>query len=236
MTAALAIDTTSDYLSLALRSREGAEAAHYSRPGREMTRLLWERLDDLFARVGTQPAELELLIAARGPGSFTGTRIGLAVAKTFAQVLALPIVGVDTLRLLAAMSVPRAGATIHAALNCVRGELYHAAFRWEQRSPEQLGSDHGGLEPLTPIILTTLAELPGLVGDEPVVLRRFEPIQPGHEELLEGLTMAELRHERPGGALLLGVGMALFRQQPAGGTDPAEPIYLKSEAFRKWKP
>ena len=221
---ALAIDTTSHFLSLALM-KEGRPAAwHYSAAGTGMTRTMLRVIDGLMREAGIAPEHLDLIIAARGPGSFTGTRIGLALARTFAQVRRLPLIGVDTLALLAAQAEPQDGLRFHAVLNCTRDEVYHAPFRWGDDGPEALGE----------IAVSTFASLPEQIGAEPVVLRRFPPEQPGHEAAVAALRRLPLRHPHPDAALLLERGMRIFR---AGAPfPPAEPIYLKPEAFRKWKP
>lgn len=229
MTNALAIDTTSEVLSLGLMKDGRCVAQHYEAVGREMNRSILSVIDRMLVGAELDTEALQLIVAARGPGSFTGTRIGLAMARSFAQVCGLPLVGVDTLRLLAAQAVTEPGGAIHAVLNCTRDEVYHAAYRW----------GGAGLEPLGEIRMTTFANLPEIIGDAPVVLRRFKterterPGQPGHETALATLRRAVLQRPAPDATLLLEQGLGLFQ---AGAPWPvAEPIYLKSEAFRKWK-
>lgn len=226
MTAAFAIDTTSEVLSLAAGREGEPPESLYTATGTAMTGTIFREIDRLLGRAGLTPPDLGLLVAARGPGSFTGTRIGLSIAGTFAQVLGVPLVGVDTLHLLAAQAEPEEGATVHALLNCARDEVYHAAFTRRE----------GVLQPLAPIAMTTFGGLEKVVGDSPVVLRRFAPAQPGHEAALGRLCHAPLSHPAPDAALLLREGLALWRRTAGGEPAPAEPIYVKSEAFRKWKP
>lgn len=247
----LAIDTTSQYLSLGLMKDGITVARHYENAGTGMNRTILTTIDGMLRGAQLTTEALHLIVAARGPGSFTGTRIGLALAKSIAQVRGLPLVGVDTLRLLAAQAAPGPGGLgtepaglgmepaglgtepaglntqqgeVHAVLNCARGEVYHAHYRWDGVALRALGE----------IEMRTFAELPDIAGDTPVVLRRFPPEQPGHEAVLSRLRAAELRHGQPHAGLLLEQGLRLF----AAGAPyaPAEPIYLKPEAFRKWKP
>jgi tRNA threonylcarbamoyladenosine biosynthesis protein TsaB len=223
LTHALAIDTTSEYLSLALLKAGRPVASHYAQCGVRATRLVFAEIDLLLSGAEMKPAELDLILAAVGPGSFTGTRIGLAVARTFGQVLQRPVIGVDTLHLLAAQSEPRYGTVFHALLNCARDEVYHAPFQWREGLPEALA----------PIGITSFDRLEALVGEAPVVLRRFEPVE-AKGESLSRLNHMPLRHPFPDGLLLLELGLARFRARPRGPFPPPEPIYLKSEAFRGW--
>ena len=59
-------------------------------------------LDELLREAGVEQRELDALAVGTGPGSFTGVRIGLAVARGLALALDLPAAGVSTLDALAA--------------------------------------------------------------------------------------------------------------------------------------
>jgi tRNA threonylcarbamoyl adenosine modification protein YeaZ len=66
-----------------------------------------------------------------GPGSFTGLRVGLAAAKTFARFGNLPLVGVSTLEALALGAI-RPGdrdSSIVPTIDALRGEVYAAVYR-----------------------------------------------------------------------------------------------------------
>jgi tRNA threonylcarbamoyladenosine biosynthesis protein TsaB len=63
---------------------------------------LLEDVDALLRRGGVRDTRLEALAVGTGPGSFTGLRMGLAVARTLAFALRVPVAGVSTLQALAA--------------------------------------------------------------------------------------------------------------------------------------
>ena len=72
-------------------------------------------------------ASIELVAVATGPGSFTGLRLGITTAKTFAYAVGAAIVGVDTLDVLAAQSDP-SGTPLWAVMDAQRQELFAAKF------------------------------------------------------------------------------------------------------------
>ncbi len=58
-------------------------------------------IDLLMKEVGVESNQLEKIVVAKGPGSYTGVRIGLTTAKTLAWALNVPLIGVSSLESLA---------------------------------------------------------------------------------------------------------------------------------------
>ena len=96
----LVIDTTGPTLSLGLDDGRRLRRASRTMPAKH-DRHLWPLLDRLLARSGRSLTDIELVAAARGPGRFTGVRIGLAFATILAKSLGRPAVGPTTLEALA---------------------------------------------------------------------------------------------------------------------------------------
>ena len=129
----LALDTTTASASLALVVDEGKGAEiRGERVARVRARhgeTLLPHVEALLAASGLTLGELSLLAVGIGPGSFTGTRIGLATAKGLALAASLPIVGVGSLVAHAYDALgawPRgvAGALIDASRGAAYGALY----------------------------------------------------------------------------------------------------------------
>ena len=95
--------------------------------GQRTARSLLPTLEAMLNDQGWRPADVELVGATTGPGSFTGLRIGVVTAKTFAYATGAKLVGVHTLAAIAA-GVGEVAGRLWAVLDAQRGELFVALF------------------------------------------------------------------------------------------------------------
>jgi tRNA threonylcarbamoyladenosine biosynthesis protein TsaB len=117
---------------------------------------------ETLSRVGQQIKSLTLLAVAIGPGSFTGLRIGLAVAKGIALSSHIPIIGVPTLDIVAESQPISAGLPLAATLQVGRGRLAVGWYfvvdgQWQLKPP---------IEIMDALKLTRLIDEPTLVCGE----------------------------------------------------------------------
>ena len=84
-------------------------------------------LQQLLKQADWSPTSIELVAVAVGPGSFTGLRIGVTTAKTFAYAVGAEVIGVNTLEALAAQA-PASAAPLWTILDAQRQELFAARF------------------------------------------------------------------------------------------------------------
>lgn len=142
MTMILAIDTATQYAGLALYSPDGicAEEAWYS--GRNHTVELMPRIVRMLKVADLKVANLTALTVSLGPGSFTGLRIGLAVAKGLALPHKLPVIGVPTLEI-AAYPLRDRGLPVWAMAQAGRDRILAACYgqidnQWQLLTEPQL--------------------------------------------------------------------------------------------------
>ena len=97
----LAIDTSSDESGIALYDASGVLAEYAWRSGRRHAEQVLPALELLMRHHEAAPADLEAVAVATGPGSWSGLRVGMSLAKSLAVAGGLPILGVPTLDVLA---------------------------------------------------------------------------------------------------------------------------------------
>lgn len=121
----LALDTTSEFGSLALRS-EGKIAAELSLHSPDgFAHLIFPAIEQLLTQAGMRLEQIDCFAAASGPGSFTGVRVGLSAVKGLAEALAKPVAGISTLRALAVFGNLPLRAVV---LDARRGEVYAGVY------------------------------------------------------------------------------------------------------------
>ncbi len=137
----LAIDCTTQTLSLALLDGPEVRAEINLNPGRHHAETLLPAAERLLATAGVEPGGLELLACTVGPGSFTGLRIGVSTLKGMALALGRPVVGVSTLEALAQNAMP-AGSLVCPMLDARRDQVYAGLYRTGPEGyPEPAGKE-----------------------------------------------------------------------------------------------
>ncbi|PDV96705.1 tRNA (adenosine(37)-N6)-threonylcarbamoyltransferase complex dimerization subunit type 1 TsaB [Candidatus Chloroploca asiatica] len=97
----LALDTSTALTGLALYDERGLRAECVWESGRNHTAQLLPQLDLLLRHAGVPPSALSVVAVALGPGSWSGLRVGLSLAKGFVLARSLPLIGLGTLDVLA---------------------------------------------------------------------------------------------------------------------------------------
>lgn len=98
----LAIDTATQYMSLALHDGQTLIAEQLWRTGNKHNLLLATSIQTMLQACDVLPEALTAVAVSTGPGSYTGLRIGVALAKGIAAVRDLPLIGISSLDTLAA--------------------------------------------------------------------------------------------------------------------------------------
>lgn len=127
----LGIETSGETGSVALC--RGAEVlASYSFPeGARHARNLMPAIARVVDEGGARRSEVQAVAVSRGPGSFTGLRVGVTCAKTLAWSLGWQVVGVPSLEVQVQNVAPRPGLLACPTLDARRDRVYGTLFRWD---------------------------------------------------------------------------------------------------------
>jgi len=148
---ALAFDTSSPVLTIAVsRDGEVIDSLTTWLPRGHMGRLIPE-IDTIVAASRLKLEDLGAIVIGSGPGSYTGLRIGMIMAKTFAQLLEVPIIGIASLDAIAYHNA-RDNAVICPVIDAKRGEVYTAFYRIANHNLERMTN----IRALTPEDLSEL--------------------------------------------------------------------------------
>ncbi|MEX0835609.1 MAG: tRNA (adenosine(37)-N6)-threonylcarbamoyltransferase complex dimerization subunit type 1 TsaB [Nitriliruptor sp.] len=166
-------------------------------------------------QAGTQVDRINGVAVGIGPGLYTGLRVGLATAQTFAAALELPTVGVSGLDVLA-FRARHTRRVICAAIDARRGELFWALYRPSPGGVQLIGEHRLGTSEALAAELESLGEPCLVVGDAPLGCRETldrvadvaAPSWPDASDL------AELAHPR-------------FIREETVRPDQLRPLYLR---------
>ena len=173
-------------------------------------------VERVLAEAGLALADVEGIAVSIGPGSFTGLRVGLALAKGIAFAGGLPLVGVSTLEALARVVDAEPGTTICAALDARKREVYAALFAVETGGPRQLTPDLA----LAPAALAARLPRPcTLVGDAGEVYG---------EELGAHARLLPFATHHPRGGVIARLGGARLAAGEADDLGTLEPVYVRA--------
>lgn len=100
----LCIETGTDVCSVALAREGRLLALRESEGGQDHARKLGVYIDEILKGNGIEPKELDAVAVSKGPGSYTGLRIGVSTAKGLCYALGIPLIGIGSLESLASVA------------------------------------------------------------------------------------------------------------------------------------
>jgi tRNA threonylcarbamoyladenosine biosynthesis protein TsaB len=137
---ALAIDTTNLVMGVAVSDEHQVIGEVITNLKKNHSIRLMPAVQQLLEEVNIKPNELERIIVAHGPGSYTGVRIGVTVAKTLAWSLNIPIVGVSSLEVLAQNGRYFQGYVV-PLFDARRGQIYTGLYGMKNGSFQTIEED-----------------------------------------------------------------------------------------------
>ena len=142
----LAIDASTEACSVALQVN-GKLYTRYDLCPQSHSLQLLPMVDELLKEADIKLSQCDGLIFGRGPGSFTGVRIGVGVAQGLAFAADIPVVGVSSLQAMAQLAFIKYQQTkVFAAIDARMGEVYNGYFILDENNimQEQILADQNG--------------------------------------------------------------------------------------------
>lgn len=123
----LAIDTSNNTMSVAITDGNVVLGEFTSNVKKNHSVRLMPAIDRLCQECNIRPKDIEKIVVASGPGSYTGVRIGVTVAKTLAYALQIPVTAVSSLEVLAANIKEK--KYVVPIFDARRGQVYTGLYR-----------------------------------------------------------------------------------------------------------
>lgn len=126
----LYIDTSSSFLYSAIYKNNTIISEVKEEYGQSLSEVTLPKIVEMFTNNNLSPKDVNKIIVVNGPGSFTGIRIGVTIAKVFAWTLKIPI---TTILSLEAMSISSETNSYHVPIiNARRGFVFAAIYDEKQ--------------------------------------------------------------------------------------------------------
>lgn len=218
----LAMDTATEVCGVATHVDGRLIAQRVVHQGLTHTKVLMPIIDSVLQQSGLDLNDLDALVVTKGPGSFTGLRIGISTAKGLSIATGKPLVGISTLAVLAHQA-PVGTEWVCPMIDARRNEVYWALYQRKGNLLKQVIADSAG--PLNDL-LRAIKRPCLFVGNG--AKQYADAIA---EQSLHPVHMASMQAHTIAPGVLAGLGQKRMEQGFAETLDSLTPVYLrKSDA------
>jgi len=139
----LCVDTATEVCGIGLAVDGRCELEVMLTSGLTHTKVLMEGIQTAMALLGWETTELDAVAVTRGPGSFTGLRIGISAVKGLAFALGKPLIGVSSLEVLAHQA-PDGYPVVCPIIDARRKEVYWSLFHRTDQGLQRVCEERAG--------------------------------------------------------------------------------------------
>lgn len=215
----LALDTATEACSVALSYQNKISTINELSP-RSHTQRILPMVDELLERAGITLKEVNYLAFGRGPGSFTGVRVGVGIAQGLALGANLPVIAVSNLLTMAEQAYQQLGATeVVALIDARMNEVYFAQFSQEQQNWKAMVSEQV-CSPEEAIAQIDQSRCPIVVGTGWAAYPQFS--QANLEVTVSDITL-------PSAQFMLSLAAQAIHSGHIQSALEIEPVYLRNE-------
>jgi tRNA threonylcarbamoyladenosine biosynthesis protein TsaB len=209
----LAVETSGTQGSIAIFD---GQTLHFERVlsavGTRHAQTLPAEVADALVACHLKPNDIRAVAVSIGPGSFTGLRVGLTFAKTFAWLNDAKLVAVDTLRAIA-QQVPQEIESVTAIVDAQRSEFFTATYRWNSELSLRCAIDD--------VRLATIDDLP----------REYPVVGPPCSKLVvaapDRFQVLDESLWQPHAVSVGRIGLHMIERQEFSDPDTLEPVYIR---------
>lgn len=145
----LAIDTSNQTMAVAITQDQMILGQIQTMVNKTHSKTLMPAIDTLMNNVGLLPRDIDRVAVAQGPGSYTGLRIGVTTAKTLADTLPAELVGISSLKVIAANCINESDWIV-PLFDARRKNVYAGIYQWQNHElVNVLADQHLSFEELT---------------------------------------------------------------------------------------
>ena len=223
----LGIETAAVQVGCAIGGHEGVLASFHASRRRRHVEALVPAIEFTCKQAGVELKELGAIAVDIGPGLFSGLRVGVTTAKTLAQALRLPMIGVASLDLLA-FPVRHSSRLIVPVIDARRGEVFYACYRQVPGGVQNLSGYEVGTPDDLASELVAKGEDALLVGDGALrYADEFSRVAGGH--------ITGPPNVYPSAAALVALAHAKALREEFVSPSELEPLYLRrTDAELNW--
>ena len=124
----LGLDTTGSWCSAALVDQARVLSQRAENIGRGHAERLAPMVSEILSQADIKPGDIQRIAVCSGPGSFTGLRVALAFARSFALPQRIPVIGISALEVIGSQIDPYLEKRVISVMDVRRGELCWAAY------------------------------------------------------------------------------------------------------------
>ncbi len=137
----LSIDTSNYTLGVALLDGDQVKGEYITNLKKNHSIRVMPAIEALMHDCDIKPADLSKIVVAKGPGSYTGVRIGVTIAKTLAWTLNIPLVGISSLEVSAASAGRYFEGAVSPLFDARRGQIYTGLYQFIEGKIHTLQKD-----------------------------------------------------------------------------------------------
>jgi tRNA threonylcarbamoyladenosine biosynthesis protein TsaB len=222
----LAIDTSNYVLGISIVDDEKVIAEYITNLKKNHSVRVMSALEHVMRECDLTPSDLNKIVVAKGPGSYTGVRIGVTIAKSLAWSLDIPLVGISSLEVAASTVGRYFQGEVSPLFDARRGQIYTGLFSCNKNKLSIIENDRILLSKDWALQLSERTEPVLIVGNDVTIHRSIFEDALGHRAHFAEITE---HNPRPSELALLG------KDRPGEEIHSFVPNYIRLvEAEAKW--